>query len=558
MTSATFELLDEEVQVQRVGSRTEPAAALAWFLINVFRHEPEDVDDAICDGGGDKGIDALVVDDDAGEILVLQSKWRQGPGKTQGDADLKALVGAGAYFVGPESIDALLDSGPNVEVRNLIARQHVREKLALGTYAVRLVFITNAPLDASGTDYVAARAGQQPTLEVWDRDRLAEVAHRTRRADLRTETVVLTAATPPTKIELGPKEHMAVAVVPALELVKLPGIKNRTLFSRNVRLFAGRTSINKDLAKTIRDPAEHRLFPAYHNGLTLLTDELGVQGSELSLSGVGVVNGCQSLITLFENQDALTDDLRLLVKVVEVAKDNTVADKVTHRSNNQNSVTLRDQRSSDPVMRSLQTAVQETFGSSFGLQIRVGEKPDADRVLENSLAAQLIMAVLLSEPWSAVRKVRLFDQEFRRIFNRSLTPHRLFLLWLIDDVLAGVRSDLRPELRASYASVRFTLCHLLGRVLRESEPGRLLLDRPERYLPGRQDATATALTAIARDVVESVNFYIQAETEENDLFDSKTVFKSKAGVGKLEHEVLRHARRQAARDPEYLFTVTPV
>lgn len=555
--STEFDLLDEEVQVQRVGSRTETAAALAWFLVNVFRLEPEDVDDAICDGGGDKGIDALVVDDDAGEILVLQSKWRQGPGKTQGDADLKALVGAGAYFVGPESIDALLESGPNIELRNLLARQAVREKLALGTYAVRLVFVTNAPLDASGADYVAARTGQQPGLEVWDRDRLAEVAHRTRRADLRAEAVTLTAATAPTQIELGPKEHMAVAVVPALELVKLPGIKNRTLFSRNVRLFAGRTSINKDLAKTVRNPNEHRLFPAYHNGLTLLTEALTVDGTELALNGVGVVNGCQSLITLFENQDALTDDLRLLVKVVEVAKDNTVADKVTHRSNNQNSVTLRDQRSSDPVMRSLQTAVNGTFGSQFGLQIRVGEKPDADNVLENSLAAQLIMAVLLGEPWSAVRKVRLFDQEFRRIFSRGITPHRLFLLWLLDGVLADVRGDLRPDLRASYASVRFTLSHLLAQVLRESESGRLLLDSPERYLPGRREATEAALVAIAKDVVESVNFYIESETAESDGFDPKTVFKSKSGVGRLEHEVLRHARRQAARDPEYLFTVTP-
>src|SRR3712207_5788073 len=36
-----LELLNEEVAAERVGSRTEAAAALAWFLINVFRHGAE-------------------------------------------------------------------------------------------------------------------------------------------------------------------------------------------------------------------------------------------------------------------------------------------------------------------------------------------------------------------------------------------------------------------------------------------------------------------------------------------------------------------------------------
>src|SRR5690606_40109780 len=67
--------------------------------------------------------------------------------------------------------------------------------------------------------------------------------------------------------------------------------------------------------------------------------------------------------------------------------------------------------------------------------------------LENSLAAQLIMAAYLNEPWSAVRKVRLFDQDFRRIFNRTVTADRLYLLHLLDSAVVSRRADLRSEER---------------------------------------------------------------------------------------------------------------
>ena len=43
--------------------RTESKALLAWFLQNYYRLEPTEVDDAICDGQGDKGIDGIYVSD---------------------------------------------------------------------------------------------------------------------------------------------------------------------------------------------------------------------------------------------------------------------------------------------------------------------------------------------------------------------------------------------------------------------------------------------------------------------------------------------------------------
>jgi hypothetical protein len=557
--TAADELLRAGIDSETIGNRTQSAALLAWFLANVWRLDNEDVDFAICDGNGDKGVDAIVVDDDLSEITIFQSKFHKNPEHTtQGDNDLKALVGASAWFESTDTVDQLLAAGPNQELKNLIIRQGVNEKLANGGHVVRLVFVTNGELDAAGTSYAEARKAGPPPLQVWDREKLTEIAERTQRPALIVDTNVLQVSSVPMVINLTHQAKMAVCIIPARELVALPGIEDRSLFSRNVRLFAGRTRINNELRSTVQDLKEHRLFPAYHNGLTLLTNKIGdVTGDSIELEGVGVVNGCQSLITLHDNRNALTDELQLIVKVIEVTDDDQVADLITYRSNNQNAVTLRDQRSSDGTMRDLQAGVAAKYGSKFALVTRVGEVVTATETIENTLAAQLITAAYLNEPWAAVRKVRLFDQDYRRIFNRTITPDRLYILHLVDKAVGAHRHNLRPDLRASYASIRFTLVNLVAVVLRISEAGEKLLLEPDAWLPEEEDAVVAALDLIAAEVVDSSNYHVQNELDDNSDYDPKSVFKSRSGVNRLVTDVTRDARRQAGRPTSYLFTVTP-
>ena len=167
-TTAEYDLLEGEIGPFHVGNRTRSSALLAWFLETVWRLEPEDASDSICDGGGDKGIDALHVDEDLKEITVLQAKHRSAAHLTQGDNDLKNFIGTATYFEGPEGIDALLASGPNLELQQLVERLAVRDKLVEGDYTVRLVFVTNALLDVAGVDYLSSAgsdAGAGPVVE---------------------------------------------------------------------------------------------------------------------------------------------------------------------------------------------------------------------------------------------------------------------------------------------------------------------------------------------------------------------------------------------------------
>lgn len=556
-----FELLDSEARRYHVGNRTASTALLAWFLETVWRLESEEVTDSICDGGGDKGIDALEVDEDLQEITVFQSKRRANAAATQGDADLRAFVGVAAYFVDETGIDSLLASSPNEELRNLIDRLQLREKLAGRTYSVRLVFVTNALLDGAGRDYVSSYSNQSPLLDVWDRSRLAAVAERTQSLTVQDIHVTLPLASDLIREALDQGAQLAVALIPATELVRLPGIEDLSVFELNVRLGLGKTRINRELAATIKKPEEHLLFPAYHNGLTILTRGITVDDGELHLDGVSVVNGCQSLLALYNNRTSLTPDLRILVKIVELGESLDLVDAITYRTNNQNPVNTRDLRSTDPIQRDLQAQVREYYGDQLAYAIRSGERLEAADQLDNTTAAQLAMAVYLGEPWNAVRKVKLFDQEYHRVFGREIDGHKLFLLFQMNSVVHDRKADLRDDLEASFASVRFTLLHLLAKLLSTTDEGAELLANPQRWLPGALDEVRTSLGELADDVVDSVNFYVDSReeeaTEKASLFDPKTVFKSRSGVLPLERDVLQQARRLRRRDSSYGFSINP-
>lgn len=551
----THKLLNAETARYLIGNRTESTALLAWFLETVWRLDPDMVEDAICDGGNDKGIDALDVDTDLKEIIVFQAKRYQSHAKTQGDKDLKQFIGAAHYFEDAGSIQTLLDSKPNSELVKLLARHNVAKNLESGDWLVRLVFVTNAVLDSAGVSYVRSRDAKSPPLDVWDRDRLRGVADRTKSLAIKDETVTLELGSTAMIESLDGKTRMAVALVPAPTLVRLPGIDDLSLFELNVRLGLGKTRINKDLAATIGKSDEHSLFPAYHNGLTLLSRRVTIGKKEMTLDGVSVVNGCQSLLQLYGNRASVTPGLRVLVKVIELGDSLDLADVITYRTNNQNAVNQRDLRSTDATQRDLQRQVAEKYGSELAYRIRAGEDFGTTPTLDNTAAAQLIMAVYVQEPWNAVRKVRLFDQEYHRIFSRDITGHHLYLLFQMDKIVTGLRRELREELQASFASVRLTLLYLLGQALRLLPPGDDFLAKPEQWLPDQLDEVKAQLTELTHEVITELDIHVGDMLEKDALFDPKVAFKSKAGVAPAEREVERTVKRARRRNDSYGFTL---
>src|SRR3546814_17398596 len=100
----------------------------------------------------------------------------------------------------------------------------------------------------------------------------------------------------------------------ASDLVKMDGIANQTVFAFNVRGSLGRTQVNRDIARSIADQSSHKRFPLFHNGITVVAEQVENSADSIDLQNYFVVNGSQSINALFQGNKSLTDNHRILTK----------------------------------------------------------------------------------------------------------------------------------------------------------------------------------------------------------------------------------------------------
>ena len=100
------------------------------------------------------------------------------------------------------------------------------------------------------------------------------------------------------RLKVG-ETQTVIAAVPLKDCLSFPGIKDGTLFQKNVRQSLGLSNrVNKGIKETIYKNNKEFFF--YHNGITALCNrmEFDEVSTKLTLNGLSVVNGCQSLTTI--------------------------------------------------------------------------------------------------------------------------------------------------------------------------------------------------------------------------------------------------------------------
>jgi hypothetical protein len=139
---ADFNKLSEFVKPYEAAGRTESAALLIWFLETIFRLDETEAQDAVCDRKHDVGIDAVAVRDDENEVVLFQARRKQKLPATLGDVDFKEFVGSLQQFQSGESVKKIISSTSNDELRNLLTKHEIAEKIGSG-YTIRPIFVCN-------------------------------------------------------------------------------------------------------------------------------------------------------------------------------------------------------------------------------------------------------------------------------------------------------------------------------------------------------------------------------------------------------------------------------
>lgn len=529
--------------------RSESASFLNWFLENVYRLGDVEADDAICDESNDKGIDGIYVDNTAQEIHFFQCKITQKAGRTIGDNDLKNFIGSLEQFRSSEAIELLLAGNANDDLKKIVKRERLSQLIGEG-YKVRPVYVGNLTKDENTIEYVK----HHPDFEIYDIPRIL-LEHIDFDANEGVKGHFYFDLSYASCIEMLGEKDVKIFVFPAkaLELVKLDGIVDDSLFKQNVRLTLGNTAVNKGIAASISDKEEHKNFPLYHNGITMLCDEAEhTDDNRLRVSNYVVVNGAQSISTFFKNSANLSDDLRVFVKVIAL-RNEALASKITVNSNNQNSIKARDLRSNHSIMLRLKAEFDKNF-PDYHFEIKRGETIDTSKkLLTNELAARLLLSFDLDEPHSSHQIYKLFDDKYTEIFGRpEVSAARIvFLTELYEQIKARI-SEIEHKQMAGYALTNFFVLNCVRHIMVKSDRAAALIrDKSRMANPDERQAILAKVPDVLTDLLIDIKYEIG---EKGPALDYKTDLKSPEETRRLRNSLVSSYEKEMKKGKATAFS----
>ena len=549
--SKHFDALETASKAFEASGRTDSAALLLWFLQTIYRLEDVEAEDAVCDQKHDQGIDALVVNNEQRQIVLVQAKRKQKLPSTLGDTDLKQFVGALQQFVSEASVLKLISTTQNPELVKLLTSLDVAKKIDQG-YTLRPIFLTNVAAGTDATNYLSIAKDAGFDINLWDLTRLGPVLDQLAQEWFVSDPVRLRLAENKYFL-IGPKTapKLVFAAISAKELVAMPGISDTRIFAQNVRLGLGDTRVNDEIVRSVETKSDHPGFLTYHNGLTIVAKHIQIiRGQMLSLKEYSVCNGCQSLLTFFQNRNHLTDRLEVLVRVVQVGEDRRLAERIAYRTNNQNAISLRDLSANDAGQVRLKASFDDAYASFSTYVIKRGEESTTPP-LNNEFAGQLVLALYVGQPFAAHQKYRVFGDLENLIFNYDITAPRIRLAQLSGEVVATQSEHLKRERVRKYGLTKFLLLYLLGEVLREEDAGKTLLSDPGKYLSTSADDNPLQANVLSQFsdltylIVTQLNYFI--DENGGEAYDYKSHFKSQENVKTIRNDALKEYDRAKHR-----------
>ncbi len=262
---------------------------------------------------------------------------------------------------------------------------------------------------------------------------------------------------------------------------------------------------------------------------------LNADKTQLMLKGVSVVNGCQSLSTIYTCSERVrapeAKDAHILFRFYEI-KDRAFGDRISINTNSQSAVKQRDLRSNDRVMVGLKKAFDTRYPSGVFLTKR-GELPPADKApeltIDASTLAKCLMAWHAQRPNISYNENKLFDEYYKTLFRTGYPPENVAALngWIQAIDKAWANLNMNNELRAGKSYVRYHVLFAVSSLIAavNKQPQAVIApSATTRALESASDLLSMAATCVENAMQ---NALIQAQTA-GKVFSPQNWLKSNA------------------------------
>ena len=431
---------------------------VAWYMRNIHLLDQRQAKDAITDGKDDKQIDAVYIDEDEQKIHIIQGKYFLGG--TVDANPVREVISSWSQFRDLATVQA----NANAKLKTKIAE--IASALEDDSYCVCFELITTSTFtDAAQKDI---NAFQTRLTEDEDSDFNAQFSVVDRQGLEDVYNMVLEQTNPVLNhtISLDTGKYLMtelsstkvlIVTMPLKECIRIPGIKDGSLFQKNVRQSLGiNNSVNKKIKSTINNPDRCSDFFFFHNGITAICNKMEDLGDgQFKFYGLNVVNGCQSLNTILSCSENVKkrDEAYVLFRFYEIPQRDR-ADSISTNTNTQSAVKARDLRSNSKQVLKLKKAYEQYYPNGFFATKRGEVIPvdkDKEYIIELSLLGKQLTAWYMQRPNLSYGETKIFDKYYNTLFKNEYLPKDIYALafwmnkimdaWTLDNPL-GLNEDI--------------------------------------------------------------------------------------------------------------------
>lgn len=529
---------------------------VAWYLRNIHGLNTVEAKDCITDGANDKQIDAVYINNQDSTIYIIQGKFMSGE-----YIDAEPVREVLSSWILVQDLNRLQDAA------NLKLKVKINEISAAldDDYEICFELITTAKLtDQAQMDADAFSKKLSDSEEmnanfvVVDNEMLKfkydEALNKT------NNYINFTFQLESGKyLELELNGTRAVlAAIPLKDCVNIPGIKDGRLFRKNVRQSLGNSNkVNKGIAKTIKkEPGD---FFFYHNGITAICSKIDIQNGQATVKDLNIVNGCQSLSTIFNCGEAAKKSYGyVLFKFYEMANSEK-ADKITNSTNSQSAVKARDLRSNDKIVLSIKKNYEQTYPNGYMVTKR-GEnvdttKYDVGHIIQLTDLGKEMIAWHSQRPTLSYSETKIFDIYFTQLFKKDYPAEDVQALHeLHSTVMSRWNPDnpmgLNESLLAMKSYAPFHHLYAISVIFAETSNMSEMVPRPSKVLAQLKkcDMMDTIVNIAGKTLNRAFKNANSKAIAENRVFSPQNWIKSKASIVTLT-EALR-VRLDAMEDDE--------
>lgn len=400
---------------------------VAWYLRNIHNLDIVETKECITDGAGDKQIDAVYIDNQDSIIYIIQGKFYSGE-----TVDAKPLREVLSSWVQIKDLQRLQEnSNDRLKIKINEIAQAIEDD-----YSICFELITTSTLTESAyKDFLAFQKelneSEDLTANIYlvDKDTLRfkydEALNRNRpyiNFDFKVDNEKCI------EIDLDGTKAV-IAAIPLKECIKIPGIHDGSLFRKNVRQSLGTNNkVNKEIARTLKSNSKD--FFLLHNGITAICSKIELEGNTLSTKELNVVNGCQSLSTIYSCSESVknSNDGYVMFRFYEI-EDQEKADKISISTNSQSAVKARDLRSNDKAVLSMKKAYEQKYTDGYFITKR-GEtvntaKYNTSHIINLTDLGKQLIAWHSQRPTISYSETKIFDKYFNQLFYKDYSPEKM-------------------------------------------------------------------------------------------------------------------------------------